>query len=556
MIKIPKIIHQIWIGPLPPPMRWIRTWKEMNPSWQHILWDNQKVFSRKWRCQRLIDEYLKKAKEVEEKNGFFTSLGARLTDKKAKYFAWHVIADILRYEILYEYGGYMPGADSECIKPIDKKFDDGCELYIVNTGHLYQEKRKELEKKYPLGNPTGKDKVLWDRYDPMNAAPVEASTKGNKFLEQIINELLQLKNEDLGEAVDTTGNVFMGKMLRKYNPPNVKVEYYQVNKLLPGYGLISGAWDEKEGFYSIHYGGTTHGIYERGVKEGLRILLTNDFLDQMATGTETWLQTMAVYLQQNHEVDIYVRNKLYDFQNYGLGNVGEYSPYKRYDLALINHQTCLNDLRDNQNIKVKVFTSHGPIHQLEQPIEGADYYVGVSEEIVENLKKSGYQNVVLIRNPINCEMFKASRPVNRALKNILFLSNYQGNWTIIKQACLELNLNYHSLSFRRNAWGEIDWADLVVALGRGCLEAMAMERNVIVYDYNGADGFVDEKSIYDFRQCNCSGRYNRINYDVGQLKEEFKKYNPDLGPKLREYILKNNSVDLIAQQYLNLIKKI
>ena len=30
---IPKIIHQLWIGPNPMPEKWMRTWKEKNPGW-------------------------------------------------------------------------------------------------------------------------------------------------------------------------------------------------------------------------------------------------------------------------------------------------------------------------------------------------------------------------------------------------------------------------------------------------------------------------------------------------------------------------------------------
>ena len=41
--RIPKIIHQVWIGPKNKPNIYINTWKidyiKANPDWQYVLWD-------------------------------------------------------------------------------------------------------------------------------------------------------------------------------------------------------------------------------------------------------------------------------------------------------------------------------------------------------------------------------------------------------------------------------------------------------------------------------------------------------------------------------------
>ena len=39
--KIPKIIHQIWIGPKKLPSKyskWASTWKKLNPTWIYKFW--------------------------------------------------------------------------------------------------------------------------------------------------------------------------------------------------------------------------------------------------------------------------------------------------------------------------------------------------------------------------------------------------------------------------------------------------------------------------------------------------------------------------------------
>lgn len=86
---IPKILHQIWLGPKPRPQQWLDTWKTPHPDWQYNLWcesnipplHNQKQFDT-------IQSYAGKA-------------------------------DILRAEILFHHGGIYLDADSECLKPLD-----------------------------------------------------------------------------------------------------------------------------------------------------------------------------------------------------------------------------------------------------------------------------------------------------------------------------------------------------------------------------------------------------------------------------------------------------
>ena len=45
--KIPKVIHQIWIGPREPPTKWINRWKDdytrMYPDFTHVIWNQEKI---------------------------------------------------------------------------------------------------------------------------------------------------------------------------------------------------------------------------------------------------------------------------------------------------------------------------------------------------------------------------------------------------------------------------------------------------------------------------------------------------------------------------------
>lgn len=111
---IPKIIHQIWIGPKPVPERvkWMMaTWKELNPTWEYKLWTNED----------LKDFHL-------ETQAAFDALDN-----------WGAKSDLWRCEILDRFGGVYVDIDFECLKPLDElhhRYDFYCgildEMYIAN----------------------------------------------------------------------------------------------------------------------------------------------------------------------------------------------------------------------------------------------------------------------------------------------------------------------------------------------------------------------------------------------------------------------------------------
>lgn len=105
---IPKIIHQLWIGDKPPPIKMMNTWKEKNPDFQYILWGRETlrfflsntvilpdnindIDAETFVCQKEIDL-------IREINGK---------------------ADIMRWEILQRLGGIFIDADSICLEPLD-----------------------------------------------------------------------------------------------------------------------------------------------------------------------------------------------------------------------------------------------------------------------------------------------------------------------------------------------------------------------------------------------------------------------------------------------------
>ena len=94
---IPKILHQIWIGPDEIPQDHIDTWKNKHPDWIHMLWDEKTI----------RDEF---------PNGLFNQSEFDGINE------WCGKADVLRYEILYYFGGIFIDADSICLNKFFTSF--------------------------------------------------------------------------------------------------------------------------------------------------------------------------------------------------------------------------------------------------------------------------------------------------------------------------------------------------------------------------------------------------------------------------------------------------
>ena len=91
---IPKTLHIIWVGDdRKRPDNCIRTWVERNPGWTVTLWGNDDLANYGWYNARHMREMA-----PLELNG---------------------VADLMRWEILYNEGGFVVDADSSCTRPLD-----------------------------------------------------------------------------------------------------------------------------------------------------------------------------------------------------------------------------------------------------------------------------------------------------------------------------------------------------------------------------------------------------------------------------------------------------
>lgn len=108
--KIPKIIHQIWLeeSPIPEKIALLQTtWKKTHPQWDYQLWTNKEIELLYLQNQDLFE----KQKETKKKE------------------------ELLRLEILYQFGGVFVENLFECTSPLDI-LHENCDFYAPLTDQI------------------------------------------------------------------------------------------------------------------------------------------------------------------------------------------------------------------------------------------------------------------------------------------------------------------------------------------------------------------------------------------------------------------------------------
>jgi mannosyltransferase OCH1-like enzyme len=93
-VRIPRVIHQIWVGPDPLPDEqrpYVESWRRHHPDWEHRLWTEDDLPD-----DPIRPEALERLRVPVERS------------------------DILRLEILSRQGGVYADTDLECLRPLDE----------------------------------------------------------------------------------------------------------------------------------------------------------------------------------------------------------------------------------------------------------------------------------------------------------------------------------------------------------------------------------------------------------------------------------------------------
>jgi len=217
-MNIPKKLWHIWIGPKPSPFKWMNTWPEKHPDWEYQIIDNDYVSNKKFYNQHLIDQYM----TMPEKHGY---AGA---------------ADLIRYEILFEYGGFIPEADSICLANTEELWTDPAQFcYTVYENESLR---------------------------PGFVSPIQAANPKSEFLKYIIEDLHKLSSNDLNKRAvyQTTGNRYLKDVISRTSFP---IKIFPSHYFIPQHfsSLASGRYNGPDKIYADQFWGSTKNNYSLGV---------------------------------------------------------------------------------------------------------------------------------------------------------------------------------------------------------------------------------------------------------------------------------------------------
>lgn len=172
---IPKNLFTIWVGDMAKcPHAFIDTWEQAHLDWNHTIFDNETLYGRQWKNQSLIDTYLKEKR-------------------------YPGVADVMRYELLHEIGGFCHPADSICLHPIDNLLDSDHDAYGVYEN---------------------------EKVRPGLVSPLYACSKGNSFAKYLIDNLPSQPPKRNGVSRPpwiVTGNKYMRDSIKAMNYDRLKI---------------------------------------------------------------------------------------------------------------------------------------------------------------------------------------------------------------------------------------------------------------------------------------------------------------------------------------------
>ncbi len=216
-MSIEKKLSHIWIGPKPAPLKWMYTWRDKHPDWEYSIFTDEMLRNRRWKNQHLIEEYYNRK-------------------------AWCGVSDLIRYELLYENGGFIAEADMICL-------EETTELFTSPDDHAYT----------CFENEEGRPNFI---------QPIFACNPGNEFVKMLIDTLHPLRPEQLHpQPFRSTGNEFLSQFVPSWRD---KLTIWPSHWFIPQF-YVYGAqrYSGPDKIYADHMWGSTGMHFSKSYSEGV-----------------------------------------------------------------------------------------------------------------------------------------------------------------------------------------------------------------------------------------------------------------------------------------------
>jgi hypothetical protein len=304
----------------------------------------------------------------------------------------------------------------------------------------------------------------------------------------------------------------------------------------------------------------------------MKILITNVWLNERG-GTEIYVRWLAIALAGlGHEVTCFTPNVgvvSEEIERAGIRVVSDVATLRgdRFDLIHAHHRTPSLMVREAFPNTPMLFLAHGTEPEEEQPPTrelGDVRYFAVSEGVKHNLhERHGIVDVEIIRNPVDLEHFRSHRAINAVPQHAILLKNAVDpeDFEVLQTFFAKRGISFDLVggpNSRPDVVTAINEADLVVTWGRGALEALACERQVIAYGHDHlVDGMITSDNFYGVRTRSFNGRVVHHPLRRRTLKRELEKYNPSNTAMLRRMVSHDHASDqvlrILTKRYAELV---
>ena len=143
-------------------------------------------------------------------------------------------ADIIRYEYLYKYGGFIPPADAICLENTDELWDQPEDFCYTVYEH--------------------------ENWKPSFVSPIYACNPDNEFVGKIIKKLAEMNPLRASNPYKTTGNEFLGYFIIQEQP---KIKIFPSHYFIPAHFWdLTKRYSGDDKVYADQQWGSTRKLYK------------------------------------------------------------------------------------------------------------------------------------------------------------------------------------------------------------------------------------------------------------------------------------------------------
>ncbi len=306
----------------------------------------------------------------------------------------------------------------------------------------------------------------------------------------------------------------------------------------------------------------------------MKILITNIYLINSA-GSELYTKDLTEFLAEHgHSVTVFspalgpIAEEIQKIKGARVINNLDLVKEEEFDILHIHHNINAFIVREYFPEVPAVMVVHGVLPEYEQPPRmdlGISKYIAVSEEVQEHLESEyniSSERIEVIRNWVNSNRFSPREKISNSPKRLMVLSNHLEDWQeeIYKKVCKQRRIGFLHVGLPENPVQDVEKyineSDVVVTLGRGAMESMACQRNVIISDIHGVDGMLTPEIYKESIKNNLSGRryHKRLTKDL--FEKELDRYSVSNAREMYEIVKRNHNREKNISKILSIYEEI